>query len=441
MKITHLQSATVILESNGRRILCDPWLVGGEYYGSWFHFPPFAGDIAALDYDCIYVSHIHPDHFSTKTAEQLDKTKPVLIHKHRTDFLKRNIERRGFKVIEVDNGGTFPVGGGLAITIFAADNCDPVHCAKFFGCAPAESEFGVTQIDSLAVFHDGRHVVVNTNDCPYALSRHLVQTLRERFGHVDMLMLGYASASPFPQCFSNYDENEKSIEAELLKRRFLSNAANYVRDLEPDFFMPFAGTYVLGGRLAHLNDYLALPRLHEALDWFREVTPPASEGVLLNGGESFDLATGTASAPYVPPSEADRAAFLEQISAAPFDFDTDAATTDAELLDAAREAHQRFSRKAQDLGLGGIGPIVVASTDGFAVTFDATTPPHPVDIAALGQSERLQLTLDRRLLARVLNGPRFAHWNNAEIGSHIAFLRIPNRYDRATHHALSFFHR
>ena len=29
---------------------------------------------------------------------------------------------------------------------------------------------------------------------------------------------------------------------------------------------------------------------------------------------------------------------------------------------------------------------------------------------------------DPRLLKKLLMGPRFAHWNNAEIGSHIRFL-------------------
>ena len=33
---------------------------------------------------------------------------------------------------------------------------------------------------------------------------------------------------------------------------------------------------------------------------------------------------------------------------------------------------------------------------------------------------------DVRLLKRLLMGPRFAHWNNAEIGSHIKFFRKPN---------------
>ena len=39
MKITNIYSATVLIEDKGVKLLCDPWLVDGEYYGSWFCYP------------------------------------------------------------------------------------------------------------------------------------------------------------------------------------------------------------------------------------------------------------------------------------------------------------------------------------------------------------------------------------------------------------------
>jgi len=38
--------------------------------------------------------------------------------------------------------------------------------------------------------------------------------------------------------------------------------------------------------------------------------------------------------------------------------------------------------------------------------------------------------VDFKLLYRILRGPRYAHWNNAEIGSHIMFSRRPEVYER-----------
>ena len=135
MKITHLQSSTQIINLDGIKILTDPWLTDGEYYGSWYHYPPFGeSNIAELSYDFIYVSHIHPDHLSESTFKKLPYKKPVLIHSFESKFLKRRLEMFGFQVIECDHGIPFKLPNGGCVTIYAADNCDPELCGKFFGC-------------------------------------------------------------------------------------------------------------------------------------------------------------------------------------------------------------------------------------------------------------------------------------------------------------------
>jgi UDP-MurNAc hydroxylase len=45
--------------------------------------------------------------------------------------------------------------------------------------------------------------------------------------------------------------------------------------------------------------------------------------------------------------------------------------------------------------------------------------------------------MDYRLLKRIVN--RQAHWNNAEIGCHVDFIRTPNTYLPDVHTMLSFF--
>jgi len=52
----------------------------------------------------------------------------------------------------------------------------------------------------------------------------------------------------------------------------------------------------------------------------------------------------------------------------------------------------------------------------------------------------LRFSLEPRLLKWLLEGPKKAHWNNAEIGSHIKFDRVPDTYDRALHYCFNFFH-
>ena len=45
MKITSLNSASVLIEENVKsgnvKILCDPWLVNGEFFNAWGIYPPY----------------------------------------------------------------------------------------------------------------------------------------------------------------------------------------------------------------------------------------------------------------------------------------------------------------------------------------------------------------------------------------------------------------
>ena len=52
----------------------------------------------------------------------------------------------------------------------------------------------------------------------------------------------------------------------------------------------------------------------------------------------------------------------------------------------------------------------------------------------------VKISLDNALLLRILKGPAYAHWNNAEIGSHLVFERKPEIYERGLYYSLSFFH-
>lgn len=47
---------------------------------------------------------------------------------------------------------------------------------------------------------------------------------------------------------------------------------------------------------------------------------------------------------------------------------------------------------------------------------------------------------DIRLLKKLLLGPKFAHWNNAEIGSHLKFYRKPDIFERDVYLSMCYFH-
>ena len=190
MQITYLKSASVIIENNGVKILCDPWLVDGEYYGSWYHYPPVNFKPEKYDdVDYIYISHIHLDHYSPKTLKKMKKNIPVKILKYIDKFLKNNLERLGFKVIELEHNLRIPLKGNLYIKILAADYCNPELCGIHTGCSVMEKKYGATHIDSMCVIDDNDKVIVNTNDCLFELAKTSVSDIVKNYKKIDLLLV------------------------------------------------------------------------------------------------------------------------------------------------------------------------------------------------------------------------------------------------------------
>ena len=187
MKVTYHNSATIVIEGNNTKILCDPWLVNGAYIGSWCIYPPYnfrPTDFDDIDY--IYVSHIHPDHSDEKTLTHLKKSIPVLIHDFPEKFLKNKIESFGFKTIELEHDKRIHLKNNIHINILAADNCDPQICGKFIGCPNLQNKAGSNWLDTMSVIDDENEVIVNTNDCPFDLAQFAVTRIKKRYENVDM---------------------------------------------------------------------------------------------------------------------------------------------------------------------------------------------------------------------------------------------------------------
>jgi len=438
MKLTHLQSSTQIIHLGDIKVLTDPWLTDGEYYGSWYHYPPFEEkSLKDLEYDYIYVSHIHPDHLSEKTFKALPLNKPVLVHKYDSKFVKRKLEMLGFVVIECDNGIPFEFGNGGSITIYAADNCNPEICGKFMGCGIVETKFGSTQIDSLALFKMDENVILNTNDCPYELAAQTIKANKLDQLKIDLLLVGYAGAGPYPQCFEFDTEEEKITAAKAKEQQSLKQAIEYIKLLRPICFAPFAGTYVLGSRLASLTDYRGVPSVSYATQFLTEAVADISKGIHLEKFDSYDCQSETL-AQSDNKFSLSREQYTKEISKKPLDYDGDK-WVDSELGDLIVSAYKRFKSKAEEIDFKSDTKLVIRSEKiAFQLSVDSTAEEIPLDKELMGPYVRIDV--DHNLLHRLLRGPRYAHWNNAEIGSHLKFLRKPNSFERGLYHCMCFLH-
>ena len=447
MRIRNLNSAAVMIETKGLKILCDPWLVDGEHYGSWAIYPPMP--FAAEDYDevdFIYVSHIHHDHCSLKTLSRLKKSIPVLIHRYDEKYLKMNIERLGYDVIELPNDTDYDLGNGVTMNIVAADYCDPEICNRYYGCGIIESDFGSTQIDSLCVINDGTYTVLNTNDCPWELSERSVEAILEKYPRINFLLMGYLGAGPYPQCFASLTNEEKMIAANAKRDQFIRKGEAYLERIKPDFYMPFAGTYLLAGRLSAINDFRGNPDIEWARDYFTGSprVPEKSQCVLLNQKACFDLESGESSEEYTPIDHEHKKAFVTNVlSKRKLDYESEELPKIEQFMELLPKAYDRFDRRRELIDYSSETVVVLSLVDGMAAFISMNGGSYKVANADKANSLEhfVQVTIDPRLLIKILSGPRYAHYNNAEGGSHITFFRKPkHHFERQVYYCMNFFH-
>jgi UDP-MurNAc hydroxylase len=284
------------------------------------------------------------------------------------------------------------------------------------------------------VFNGGGKTIVNNNDCPYALARSVCDYVVTEHGNVDFLLTGYSGAGPYPQCYDMYSEADKLRRAAAKKDQFLHMAMQYINHLRPHYFLPFAGQYTLGGRLAALNRFRGVPELEELPELFQSHLSAAgssSQMVLLNSMESFDIDESVASAPFIPPDPVARQRFVEdELTDVAYTYDVGNGNANGhrDLSPELSEAYARMLRYQNAWGGYRSDWSIYFDTEGgglYRVPFDASQATR-VDGETLVEPY-VRVVLPHALFEMILN--RKAHFNNAEIGSHLRFFRSPDSYE------------
>ena len=102
-KVIYKYSACIKICTDNIIILCDPWFGDNAYEGTWTQYPKIK-DLANYigDFDIVYISHIHPDHYCEETLKKLFNKfgeKQILIADWGSDhpnYLERKIKSDGF---------------------------------------------------------------------------------------------------------------------------------------------------------------------------------------------------------------------------------------------------------------------------------------------------------------------------------------------------------
>ena len=254
---------------------------------------------------------------------------------------------------------------------------------------------------------------------------------------LDLLLVGYAGAGPYPQCFTFDREEEKIAAARAKEEQFLNQAKKYITLTKPLAFAPFAGTYTLGSRFSELTKYRGVPSVADATALLQKEFQEYSSGILLEKLDVYDAVSKvrTKNQEKYP---LNREEYVKLISKNPLDYDNDD-WDDSELCELIHSAYKRFKSKANEISFQSDTKLIVKSNK-FAFQFSTESDVEEIEIDADLIEPFVQIEVDHNLLHRLLRGPRYAHWNNAEIGSHLKYLRKPNTFERALYHCMCFFH-
>ncbi len=418
MKFEFIANASGIFKSkNGKSVLLDPWLMDGVFEGSWCHFHKLQTTSSQLqDVDAIYLSHIHPDHYDERDFNYR-KDIPIFVLDHGLNFLHKNLEAKGYKnLIKIKNDETIKFED-FEITLYA-----PFVKNNFF---EDESVVG-NLIDSAMVIESDGLVAFNANDntpdveaCKY---------IRKKFGSIDLAMLNYNAAGPYPSCFNNLTDEEKFFEQDKNLKRNYEYLLSNLRELKPKYMLPFAGAYTLGGKLSKKNKYLGIGTWDDCADYLRRNINFGTEVICLRETDEINIADGARNKDYIPIDKDEIYNYSRnELSNLEYDYEKDPEPCLATMQKDINIASIKMQERCGRIKLKPDMNVNIKLED---------------DIIEICNSEEskgnLSCSMDSRLLRRILD--RKSHWNNAEIGCHIEFNRTPNYYSPDIHLMLQFFH-
>ena len=396
--------------SKGTKILCDPWIVDGVFESAWYHYPPLKTKLSDIqNVDGIYVSHIHPDHYDERHFD-FPKDIPLIILNEGPNFLKKNLINKGYSnFIEIKNDQTVQFKE-FKLTLY-----------KPFTKHIFEESLIGNLIDSALVLENDDVTAINFND--NQPDENACSFLKNKFKNIDLAMLNYNAAGPYPSCFDNLSTEEKINE----NKRNFDHLCNIIPILQPKSVLPFAGAYIIGGKNYFKNEYLGTTTWDECADYLNRNLKFNSKVFCLRENQTYDIKNQKQLDKYKKLDLNEMKNYIQSIKDKKYDYENDNMPDVSKLIDEVKMASTKLLERVKKFNIQLKSNVFIK------------VGKENVQIVKGQDSDRhLYCDLDLRLLNRILN--KKAHWNNAEIGTHINFKRVPNKMDPDVHTCMSFFH-
>ncbi|PWT85295.1 MAG: hypothetical protein C5B56_14265, partial [Proteobacteria bacterium] len=235
MRVTYYGQACTLIEAGGLKILTDPWLTEGAYFGTWFHTHILADAGVTLetfpkDIDCLFLSHEHHDHMDLAALKRFRTDLPLLICRFPSPKFRNFLHSLGFSNIrELASGERLDLRENVSVTIFGT------------------AEY--TNDSAILIEHDGVRLF-NETDCKLAYSD--LRKLGNR--GIDIGFYMFSGANWYPMLYDYPPDTMR----ELIRRRrksLLDSLVQRVKLTKPRFAVPAAGPCtVLDPDLLWLNE-------------------------------------------------------------------------------------------------------------------------------------------------------------------------------------------
>ncbi len=268
MRMTILSHAGLMIEGQGRQLICDPWLIGSCYWRSWWNYPPVEPElVTSLRPDWIYLTHIHWDHFHGASLKLFNRETPILIPFDRYTRIRDDLHRIGFtNVTELRHARRCQLGPELAVTSY-----------QF-------SPF----TDSAIVIEAEDAVILNANDAKF-MGGPLGQILR-RHPRIDFALRSHSSANP-RSTFRCLDAPEYAADdSESYSRAFCA----FMHRVQPRCAVPFASNHChLHKDTWEFNRQIVGPDVvARAFERYQREHPFPTELRVMTSGDSWDSGEG-----------------------------------------------------------------------------------------------------------------------------------------------------
>ena len=220
MRVTGTGHASMRIDTAAGSILCDPW-VNPAYFASWFPFPDNSQlDWEALgDFDYLYVSHLHRDHFDAEHLRaSCPRRPPSCCPSTRPASWRTSCGRSASPASSDRNDEVIELDGGLKVMIQA------LTC-------PTDGPIGDS---SLWVEYDGVRLL-NQND-----ARPTDLAVFAELGHVHAHLLQFSGAIWYPMVYELPQAAKTAFGKQKRDRQF-DRTFRYIDDLKADHVFPIAG--------------------------------------------------------------------------------------------------------------------------------------------------------------------------------------------------------